>query len=88
MIALTPTERLEWIRSVEKDSEDHIDRILGRYASFLRDTNVEPSKLRDAFKQSDTAEPLKSVDDELGLSMYGLLMQLGKDSAFFRRLVV
>lgn len=88
MVKLTPTERLEWIRSAEEDSKDHVDKILERYASFLDNTNVEPAKLRDAFKESETAEPFTSVDDQLGISMYGLLKQIGSDSDFFRLLVV
>ncbi|MDH2346348.1 hypothetical protein [Bradyrhizobium sp. SSUT77] len=90
MIKLTPTERLEWLRSQTelKDAADTITRLLDQYDLFLEATNSKESELIQRFMDKDASHSHMKAASEFGDTMFEALAKIGNGSRFFRLLVV
>jgi hypothetical protein len=84
MIAMTPTERIEALRSRD-GAREAAEAVLAAYEGFLSATDATEDELLDRLEQSPKGFP---ASGRLGDSMFELLQVLGQTSAFYRRLVV
>jgi hypothetical protein len=90
MIALTPTERLEWLRrqSYLSDAHDVLDNLLRQYELFLEATNVPEEELIGRFMDKETSKEYMNAAYQFGDFMFDALTCIGKRSLFHRLLVV
>lgn len=88
MIALTPTERLEWVanRHGSSDVASHAERCLSLYEDFLRVTDARKSEQIALFLDRERRRKLGAAEYKFGDEMFELLKSVGGD--LFRLLVV
>lgn len=90
MVELSPTRRLEWLAMNSEDAsiKGHVDAVLKLYEKFLQDTDKKESQLVEEFLDRDKARAYSQNANELGDKVYDLISSVGRDSPFFRILVV
>lgn len=90
MVSLSPTERLEWLKSQTKfgNKAGQIDAIISLYRTFLKRTDSPKDKLIEIFKDPKNSEEVFQEAKEFGDQVYDLLWSIGKDNKVFRILVV
>lgn len=90
MVALSPTQRLEWLRRQRRFAACHatVDVLLARYEVFLANTDAPEEVLVDNFKRATYSRRLATEVGQFGDLMWQLLREAGGDSAFLRMLVV
>jgi hypothetical protein len=89
MTKLTPTERLEWLRSSSaNDVGATITQLLNQYEAFLEATDRKESVLIETFLNRDSGRSYMKAASEFGDTMFELLTQIGEQSRFYRILVV
>jgi len=90
MVSLNPTQRLQWLATKLQGSEtaDDIFAILKGYERFLDVTSSPEEDLIARFLDNREAHQLRSEQSEFGDLVYKLLLSVGRDSKFYRRLVV
>ena len=88
MTQLTPTERLQWLLNQEKFSDIHfqISDILDKYGSFLQRMDQPKDQLKEMFESNSKDWIQKSY--EFGNTLFDILSAIGKDTKFFRLIVV
>jgi hypothetical protein len=85
MVDLSSTQRLEWIAQEHAASRPHVKAVIER---FLTDTDKSEDQLVAEFLDRDIAKAYLRRANELGDTVYDLLVAVGEDSPFFRLMVV
>jgi len=90
MIALTPTERLEWLCNQPQliDAHDTVSRLLRQYETFLETTSAPESELLISFVHQEKSKEYMDAAYAFGDSVFDTLNRIGKESRFHRLLVV
>lgn len=90
MIALTPTQRLEWLLGESRlnSAHDTLKELMNQYERFLETTNAEEQALIRVFMDSEKSRLLMGAAYKFGDLMFDALNHIGKDNSFFRLLVV
>jgi len=90
MIALTPTQRLEWLlkQSHLADAHGAVAKLLIQYERFLATTNAAESELITRFLDKKQSNEYMAASYQFGDSMFEVLNLIGKKSRFHRVLVV
>jgi predicted nucleotidyltransferase len=93
MIALTPTERLEWLRDQPHlaDAKETIVKLLDQYEQFLAATNAEEKELIKRFQDRNASRQYAESAHTFGNLMFDALIalsQIGDGNRFYRLLVV
>lgn len=90
MTKLTPTERLEWLREQPSlaEAKSTIENLLSQYDRFLASTNFKEEELVIQFMNKEKSHKFMAAAHEFGDSMFQALMIIGKESPFYRLLVV
>ncbi len=91
MVALTPTERLEWLLCQPKF--DHVSKdvesLISQYERFLITTDAEESELIEAFMAKSRAAELTTRAQEFGTTLFEVFTNLTtSESRFYRMLIV
>lgn len=88
MTKLTPTGRLEWLLNQHsfRDIHQSISKLLEQYAEFLARMNEPEASLAEKFEDNSSDWVKKSY--EFGDTIFEILSALGKDTRFFRLIVV
>jgi predicted nucleotidyltransferase len=88
MTRLTPTERLEWLLQESSFSEVHkqVSELLEKYDDFLKRTDQPKEKLKELFESNSKDWVQKSY--KFGDTLFDILSALGKDTKFYRLIVV
>jgi predicted nucleotidyltransferase len=88
MTSLTPTDRLEWLRNQEQFlSVSHdISKALSLYSEFLDRMDHPKDTLKSMFAENSRDWITKSY--EFGDTLFRILTGIGKDSKFYRLIVV
>jgi predicted nucleotidyltransferase len=90
MISLTPTMRLEWLLEQSHCSEAHdsIRQLISQYESFLTKTDAPEKQLVEVFKDKEQRQKHFGSKYEFGNSVSEVLRLIGKQSLFYRLLLV
>lgn len=90
MIALTPTERLEWILSQPDLARAHanVRELLAHYEHFLQTTNKEEDELVSEFMEKSSSHSYMSDAYKFGDILFQVLTSIGGENRFYRLLVV
>jgi len=90
MIALTPTERLEWILRQPDLSRAHaqVTDLLAQYEVFLETTNNEEDELVRRFMDKSMSQSYMKDAYKFGDMVFQVLTSIGGDNRFYRLLVV
>jgi predicted nucleotidyltransferase len=90
MIALTPTERLEWLREQPDLSvaRDTISSLLDHYERFLVATNANEKELVSRFLDKEESRQYMNAAYNFGDLVFDALAQIGNGNRFHRLLVV
>jgi hypothetical protein len=90
MIALTPTERLEWILRQPDLSRAHaqVTDLLAQYEVFLETTNNEEDELVRRFMDKSMSRSYMKHAYKFGDIVFQVLTSIGGDNRFYRLLVV
>jgi len=90
MIALTPTERLEWLsRQAEaSDARPKVEELLSLYEEFLARTDVSEDELVKRFMDPGTNKTYSESQYRFGDLVFEVLQAIGKNNRFHRLLVV
>ncbi len=90
MIALTPTERLEWLsRQAEaSDARSQIEELLSLYEQFLAQTDASEDDLIQRFMDPETSKAYSESQYRFGDLVFEVLQTIGKNNRFHRLLVV
>lgn len=90
MVKLTPTERLEGLKSQPQlsNAADAISRSLLKYDQFLQITSLGESELTRRFEDKSKATEYMRTAAEFGDLMYETLEHIGNKSRFHRLLIV
>jgi len=90
MIALTPTERLQWLRGRPELAHAHeaLDKLLGQYERFLETTNAGETELINRFMDKKTSQSYLTAAYEFGDLVFDALSRIGNGNRFHRLLVV
>ncbi|MDX0660834.1 hypothetical protein GOD21_28250 [Sinorhizobium medicae] len=88
MTKLTPTGRLQWLLKEPSFSavHDQTSELLEKYGDFLRRTDQPKETLKALFESNSKEWVQKSYD--FGDTLFDVLSALGKDTKFFRLIVV
>lgn len=87
MVAMSPSERLEWLRPKIPGNENKVNDLLARYEDFLQKTDSDKESLIDTFNNKETAKALLMKAREFGDKLFDLVRLVSGDN-FFRYLVV
>ncbi|MEO6966783.1 MAG: hypothetical protein ABI076_12960, partial [Acidobacteriaceae bacterium] len=90
MIAITPTQRLEWLLTQPYLAQAHlaIQKLLDQYEIFLKTTNFAEKELLVQFSDSSKARTYMSDASTFGDLVFKVLRSIGGDNPFHRLLVV
>ena len=90
MIALTPTERLEWLKrqSYLSDAHEVLGKLLSQYEKFLEVINETEEKLIKRFMDKETSKRHMEAAYQFGDFVFDALTCIGKRNRFHRLLVV
>lgn len=90
MIALTPTQRLEWLRdqSTLSHARAEVVRALELYGAFLEQTNADEGTLIKRFADRHASNELQNNAFDFGDAIYDALTKIGNNSRLHRLLVV
>ena len=90
MTALTPTERLEWLKNQQEfaNAGQHVDKLLGHYDDFLKTTNASEAELVRRFMDRKTSQEYMRSAYIFGDLIFETLNSVGEGSRFQRLLVV
>ncbi|HAN47764.1 MAG TPA: hypothetical protein DCQ20_02625 [Nitrospira sp.] len=88
MVEASPTQRLEYVASQRPETAALVQRILDNYAKFLGTCDEEKKALTEKFTESEFKKARFAEARDFGNDVFGLVMQLGKDSDLLRYLVV
>lgn len=90
MVSLSPTERLQWLKSQTKfvTLSSQVDEIVSLYNTFLKTTDAPKNELIEMFKDRDKSHDSFKKAKEFGDHVYQLLCSMGKDNKVFRILIV
>jgi predicted nucleotidyltransferase len=90
MIALTPTERLEWLSRQAEASNAHakIGDLLKLYEEFLARTDASEDELVKRFMEPETSRQYSESQYLFGDLLFEVLQDVGKNNRFHRLLVV
>ncbi len=88
MIAVTPTERLEWLRQQPDLSvaQNSIDQLLVQYNQFLKNTDVEEMELIKLFEKE--GHEYMNDASKFGDIMFNVMNSIGNGNKFHRLIVV
>ncbi len=90
MIKKTPTQRLEWVskKSEFKEAQRTIKNLMAQYQIFLAVTNMPEEQLIDGFLDRSQSQARMQEAFKFGDLMFDALAQVGKNTKFYRLLVV
>ncbi len=90
MVRLTPTERLDWLRSEVRfrDSASRAEAILSAYEGFLSETDADEETLVARFMDPEQSRRYAREANQLGDLVYELLDGIGEKCRLYRLLVV
>jgi hypothetical protein len=90
MTALTPTERLEWLKKQPKfaSASPTIDKLLVHYERFLETTNASEPELVGRFMDKKVSQEYINAAYSFGDLIFETLNSVGDGSRFHRLLVV
>jgi predicted nucleotidyltransferase len=90
MVAKTPTERLEWLLTLQRFEGAHpvAKVLLEQYSGFLVNTNAPEDELLVRFADKATRQRYFAQATEFGDSVFGLIELVGQKSRFHRLLLV
>lgn len=90
MIAMTPTQRLEWLLDKPYLSQAHtaIKNLLDQYEIFLETTNAAEKDLVERFLDSSKSREYMSNAYKFGDLVFEVLKSIGSENHFHRLLVV
>jgi hypothetical protein len=90
MTKLTPTQRLEWLRTQPFVSDSHqvLDDLLVHYEQFLKATNISEDKLIERFMNKEASKEYMAAAGKFGDLVFDALDGIGKRSRFHRFVVV
>jgi predicted nucleotidyltransferase len=90
MIALTPTERLEWLglQAEATGARPQIDELLSLYEEFLRRTDASEDELIQRFMDPEMSKVYSESQYRFGDLVFEALQAVGKNNRFHRLLVV
>ncbi len=90
MVALTPTGRLAWLAGQPDfaDASEKITDLLQCYGDFLRLTENSEPELVARLMNPDESRIFSESASKLGDSVFQLLRRIGRESPFYRLLVV
>ena len=90
MIAITPTQRLEWLLTQPYLSQAHstIQKLLDQYEIFLDTTNFAEKQLVEEFYDSSKARTYMRNASKFGDLVFEVLRSIGGENPFHRLLVV
>jgi predicted nucleotidyltransferase len=90
MISLTPTGRLEWLlgQSHCTDAHQSIQKLISQYEAFLAKTDAPEGELVELFRDKQKRQEHFGSNYEFGNSVSEVLSVIGKQSLFYRLLVV
>jgi hypothetical protein len=91
MVALSPLERLLWVRDRKADVEEVgqlVDRVLGSYLNFLTVVGEGKQALENGFRRKIFRLERSREGSEFGELMFELVSLLGQRNPLFRWLVV
>ena len=90
MIRLTPTMRLEWVKSENALANAHggVDALLNRYETFLENSSMGEDALLQRFLSSPSSKEYFNEAAEFGNEIASLLQQIGRNGRFHRLLLV
>lgn len=90
MIAITPTQRLEWLLTQPHLAQAHsaIQKLLDQYEIFLETTNFAEKELVEGFSDSSRARTYMSDASKFGDLVFEVLRSIGGNNPFHRLLVV
>jgi predicted nucleotidyltransferase len=90
MVELTPTERLERIRTFPEVAQSipALDRVRDRYAEFLKESDASESDLLERVGDADKRREMFKSAEDFGDAVFQAISEIGAQSAFHRTLVV
>lgn len=90
MTGFTPTQRLDWlaVQPELKNAQDSIKKLLAQYEMFLEKTSHGDAALTEIFSDHSAGATLVADSYKFGDLMFEALSAIGKDSQFFRLIVV
>ncbi len=90
MVALSPTQRLEWILGEDALNAAHgkVGELLESYSLFLQGTDASESTMIERFLDTNVKEKYFAAAHQLGDLVFDLLQLIGQGSSFHRLLVV
>ena len=90
MVALTPTERLEWLLRQPHLAGAHetLEKVIHCYEVFLVSTEAAEDTLVDRFLDAATRREYMRSADEFGNLVFDVLDTIGQKNRFYRLLVV
>lgn len=90
MIALSPSQRLEWLlsKSALSNAHENIQKLLVCYEGFLRNTDYPESVLIADFEDRAKSKKLVEAAYQFGDLMFRVLQSVAGDTRFHRLLVV
>jgi hypothetical protein len=90
MVSQSPTERIEWLSGQQLATETVADIhvLLDSYERFLAVTSASEAELIELFQNESHAHELRDEQSAFGDLAYKVLLSVGKESKFYRRLVV
>ena len=90
MIALSPTQRLQWMLSQPelKEASQTISQLIEGYERFLAKTEVSEAELVARFLDKETKKSYSASAFEFGDLVFAVFNAIGRGSRFHRLLVV
>ncbi len=90
MIALTPTERLEWLalQAEASNAGPQIEELLSLYEEFLSRTDASEDELIRRFMDPEMSEVYSKSQHRFGDLIFEVLQAVGKNNRFHRLLMV
>ena len=90
MVALTPIDRLEWIRKLPKFGfvSEKVTGIISTYIDFLKESDAQESELIEKFLDIKSSQKYSLKANSFGDQVCDLLCTMGQENKVFRFLVV
>jgi len=90
MVALTPIDRLVWIKNLQKfrSVSDMIEGIISTYTDFLRESDAQEKELIERFSDKRSSQKYSLEANKFGGQVCDLLCTMGKENKVYRFLVV
>jgi len=90
MVALTPTQRLEWLLSQPHltDAHEMLKKLMGCYEAFLESTQVAEEILIERFLDPESTRRYMRSAYEFGDLVFDVMDAVGQKNRFYRLLVV